>query len=375
MVTWAFSEFEYGRRWQKLMHARGWGAPAWPVEYGGCDWTPVQRWIFDEETARAAPPAAMSMGKDLCAPCIMEFGTPEQKALYLPRLLAGEDWWAQGYSEPGSGSDLASLQLRADSDGDHYVLNGSKIWTTFAHHANRIFALVRTAAGEKKQNGITFLLIDIDLPGIEIRPIINLAGEHEFNQVFFTDVRVPKSQRLGGEHDGWTVARYLLSYEHGGSGGGSTITGMLRRLAWLREIASLEPAGSNEGASGRMIDDIDFARKLAEVDITVEAAGFALEQVFAARRQGAPPPPTVPLIRIRIRQAMQHMTELAIEAIGYYGAVFQREALRVENAPAPVGPAHGVLAMPLYLSQRAATIAGGTPDIQRNNLTKSLLKL
>ena len=215
LTTWTFCEFDYGRRWQQIRNARGWGAPNWPVAHGGTGWTPRQRLIWELETADAQPPEVMRMGRDYCAPCIIRFGTPEQQAFFLPRILSGEDWWAQGYSEPGAGSDLAALQLSAVSDGDDYVLNGAKIWTTFAQHANRIFLLARTARREKKQDGITFLLIDMASPGIEVRPIINIAGEHEFNEVFFTDVRVPKSRRLGEEDKGWEVARYLLLFEHG----------------------------------------------------------------------------------------------------------------------------------------------------------------
>jgi len=368
-ICWSFSEFEYGRRWQQILHSQGWGAPNWPVEYGGCDWSPVQRAIFDVESAIAAPPSVMSMGRDLCAPCIMEFGTAEQKAEFLPRIIAGEDWWAQGYSEPGCGSDLASLQLKATSDGEHYVLNGSKIWTSFAQHANRIFALVRTATGPKKQFGISFLLIDMDTPGIEIRPIINLSGEHEFNQVFFTDVRVPKSRRLGGENDGWTVARHLLRYEHGTIARNGV--NLRKQLVWLTEIASLDSAG----AGGRLIDDPDFSRHLAEVDMRVEAMEFAVQQLFSAMRGGTPPPPSVPLLGIRSRETMARMLELGTEAIAYYGAVYQPEARRVASSVEPTGPDHGLMAMPQYLAKRGSLIAGGTPDIQRNNLTKALLGL
>lgn len=370
LVTWVCSEFEFGRRWQKILHSKGWGAPHWPVEYGGCDWTPAQRHIWEEETALANPPEVMMMGRDLCAPCIMEFGTPEQKAYFLPRLLAGDDWWAQGYSEPGAGSDLAALQMRADSDGDDYILNGSKIWTTYAQHSNRIFCLVRTSTGERKQQGITFLLVDMDTPGIEVRPLINIAGEHEFNQVFFSNARVPKSRRLGAENEGWSVARYLLRYEHSGGGGRGSIE-MRRRFSWLQEIANLE----SDGQGGALSGDPDFSRKLAEIAITIDAMEFATEQAYAATIQGGPPPPSMPLLKIRSREIMQRMTELAMEATAYYGAPFQPHARRVENTEPYVGAEHALLAMPLYLSQRALTIAGGTPEIRRNNLAKSLLGL
>ena len=370
LITWTFSEFEYGKRWQKILHEKkGWGAPYWPVEYGGTGWTPRQHYIYEMESLRASPPAPMNMGKTLCAPCIMEFGTPEQKKEFLPRMLAGDDWWAQGYSEPGSGSDLASLRLAAVSDGDDYVLNGSKIWTTFAHHANRIFCLVRTSSEGKKQAGITFLLADIKSPGIQIRPLINIAGDHEFNQVFFTDVRVPKSRRLGEENQGWKVARHLLKYEH--SGGGRMSGEMRRRLALVAEIASQE----SDGFGGALIDDPDFSRQLAELAVAVDAIEFANLQVLSAMRKGEAPPPSIPLLRIRLRELGQRITELGMDAVAYYGAPNQPEARVVVNPAEPIGPEHAVIAMPFYLSQRASTIAGGTPDIQHNNVARAVLGL
>src|ERR1700759_5004687 len=211
-----FSDPDIGMAWQGALHKKGWGAPGWPVDHGGPDWTAAQRWIFEAECARGGVPNVNVMGVKMVGPVIIGFGSPEQKDFYLPRILSGEDYWCQGYSEPGAGSDLASLQLRADSDGDHYVLNGSKIWTTHAHWANRMFCLVRTNFEGKPQAGITFLLLEMNTPGINVRPIITLAGEHEVNQVFFDNVRVPKSGRLGEENQGWTVAKYLLEFERGG---------------------------------------------------------------------------------------------------------------------------------------------------------------
>ncbi len=369
MIGWAFSDFDYGRQWQKILHRRGWGAPFWPVEHGGTGWTPVQHFIYEIESIRAAAPMPYFLGLVLCAPCIMSFGTPEQKAEFLPRIIAGDHWWAQGYSEPGCGSDLAALQLKAESDGDDYVLNGSKIWTSYAQHATHIFCLVRTSASGRKQAGISFLLIDMDSPGITVRPIINIAGEHEFNQVYFDSVRVPKSRRLGGENEGWKVARHLLRFEHGGGGrvGGE----MRRRLAWVTEIAAMEA----DGNGGRLIDDPDFSRHLAEAALGVEAIEFAGNEALSALREGEPPPPSIPLLRIRQREIGQKLTELGMEAIGQYGAPFQPEARRIRDPAPAIGPEHGLLAMPFYLAHRAATIAGGTPEIQRNNLARSLLGL
>lgn len=369
MTSWTFSEFDYGRQWQKILHRRGWGAPSWPVEHGGTGWSPMQHYLFEIETVRANPPTVYFLGLMLCAPCIMAFGTDTQKSMFLPRIIAGDDWWAQGYSEPGCGSDLAALSLRAQSDDEHYVLNGSKIWTTFAQHANRIFCLVRTSQEGRKQAGISFLLVDMDSPGIEVRPIINIAGEHEFNQVFFTDVRVPKSRRLGDENDGWRVARHLLRYEH--AGGSRVSAEMRRRLAWVAEIASQE----SDGQGGALIDDPDFSRQLAELAIGVEAIEFAALQAFNALRKSEAPPAELALLRIRLREVGQRITELGMEAVGHYGLVHQPLARAVVDPAPAVGPEHAVLAMPYYLSHRAATLAGGTPEIQRNNVAKALLGL
>lgn len=367
-TQWAISEFEYGRQWQRRLHSRGWGAPNWPVEYGGPGWTTTQRLIWAIETAEQRPPSVMNMGRDLCAPCIMAFGTPDQKAYYLPRILAGEDWWAQGYSEPGAGSDLAALQLRADVDGDHYVLNGSKIWTTLAHHANRIFCLVRTSREARKQAGITFLLVDMDSPGIEVRPIINLAGSHEFNQVFFTDVRVPTSSRLGEEGQGWSVARHLLSYEHGGS----VFDGLelRRRLAWLEEIARLEP----DGRGGTLMDDPDFQHEFADVAVACEVSEAVMSRAVAQAQQGAPPSSVAELLNIRRRELGQRMTMLLMHATGYYGAPFHPGANKVGGRPV-VGPEHAAAPTAFFLAQRAATIAGGAGEVHRNNVARRLLGL
>ncbi|MEO5598368.1 MAG: acyl-CoA dehydrogenase family protein, partial [Novosphingobium sp.] len=212
-----FVEPEIGQAWHAILHAKGWLGYQWPVEHGGTGWTPVQRYLFEKECALAGAPLLTVLGLKLVAPVIWTFGTPEQKAFYLPRILSGDDYWCQGFSEPGSGSDLASLQCRAVRSGDAYVLNGTKIWTTHAHHANRMFCLVRTDPSAKKQAGISFMLVDMDQPGVSVRPILTLAGDHEVNQVFLEDVVVPVSNRVGAEGQGWTIAKFLLENERGGS--------------------------------------------------------------------------------------------------------------------------------------------------------------
>ena len=367
LIRWSFSEFEYGRQWQKILHTHGWGAPHWPVAYGGMDWSPRQRLIYAIETMAARPPTIMMMGRDLCAPCIIKFGTEDQKVEFLPRILNGSDWWAQGYSEPQAGSDLASLQLRADIDGDFYILNGSKIWTTYAHHANRIFCLVRTSRGERPQQGITFLLLDMDTPGIEVRPIKGMGGDHEFNQVFFTDVRVPKSRRLGAEGEGWTVARYLLKFEHG-----ANVTGPMLLREWARHIEML---AGREGADGkRLIDGPDFSHRLAAALIELDAAETIAVRKIAASTGPAAPAVYGEMINLRLRALRQHLTELMTEAAGQSGLMHQPELLEVATSgEARDDTLAEALAMPLYFAQRAASIAGGTPEIHRNNIARQIL--
>jgi acyl-CoA dehydrogenase len=288
------------------------------------------------------------------------------KAEILPRILSGETWWAQGYSEPGAGSDLAAVGLSAVSDGDDYVLNGSKIWTTKAHESTHIFLLVRTARGEKKQYGLTFLLADLATPGIEVRPVINIAGDHDYNQVFFTDARVPKSQRLGPENEGWTVARHLLVFENAVAGNGASE--LLRRLGWLQNLAQSQP----DGCGGVMADDPAVARDIARLAAEVQRALFAAEWSARQRQRGdvyrGPA-----LLGMRFRESAQRMTEVAMEAVGPDGAAIRPEAFEVIGE-AETGAHLGATATPFYLSQRALTIAGGTPEIYRNNLGRSLLK-
>jgi acyl-CoA dehydrogenase len=307
------------------------------------------------------------MGLKMVGPCIMRYGTPEQKAFYLPRILAGEDYWCQGYSEPGSGSDLASLQMRADDDGDHYVLNGSKIWTTHAHFANRMFCLVRTKFDGKPQQGITFLLLEMDTPGIEVAPIITLAGEHEVNQVFFDNVRVPKSGRLGEENQGWTVAKYLLEFERGGS----SAPGLKVSLARLRAIAATEAGDDGEP----LLSDPHFRARLAAAEIAVEAVEMTEHRVMAALSAGENPGPASSMLKVQGTETLQSIDELAIDIANHYAAVYQPES-RVPGANAePVGPAHSLVAMPRYLNNRAASIYGGSNQIQRDLMARLVLGL
>jgi acyl-CoA dehydrogenase len=369
LTSWWYAEFAYGVAWQKKLHARGWGAPYWPAEYGGSGWTATQLLIWEVENARARPPAMMDVGKFLVGPCLMHFGTDAQKAEFLPKILSGDDWWCQGYSEPGAGSDLAALQLSAKRIGDDYVLNGSKIWTSLAQHCNRCMVLVRTDSTGRKQEGISVLLVDLDSPGIEIRPILNIAGEHEFNEIFFSDVHVPVSRLLGQENEGWSILRHSLLFEHG-AGKLSESINLRWRIDWISEIARLEP----DGFGGFLVDEPDFVRRLAILDIRVQAIEVACLQALHIERATGLPSAVEALLNVRIRELCQEISQLAVEAVGY-GALPDQIAARTVLDPASlIGPERALMPMPFFLAQRARTIAGGTAEVHRNNIAKQLLR-
>lgn len=365
--TSVFADKEHSLAWQRILHARGWVAPAWPKDHGGPGWNVMQRYIFATECAHAHAPGLSPMGLRMVGPCIMRYGTDAQKAHYLPRILSGEDYWCQGYSEPGSGSDLASLQLRATSDGDDYVLNGTKIWTTHAHWANRMFCLVRTRFDGMPQAGITFLLLDMASPGISVKPIITLAGEHEVNQVFFDDVRVPKTNRLGVENHGWSVAKYLLEFERGGASG----AGLKSALQRLRTMAAAEA----DGAGNRLSNDEAFRLRLAAAEVQVHAIEMSEHRVMSALASGRNPGPASSMLKMQGTEAMQMLDELAIEIAGYYALANQPEARKPASNVAAIGPAHSLFAMPRYLNNRAASIYGGSNEIQRNIIARLVLGL
>ena len=282
--------------------------------------------------------------------------------------MNGEDWWCQGYSEPGSGSDLASLQTRAVSDGDDYIVNGTKIWTTGAHLSNRMFCLVRTDPDAKKQEGISFILIDMDTPGIKVDPIITLAGDHEVNQVFFDDVRVPKANRVGEENKGWTVAKYLLEFERGGSAHGANLRAGLNRL---RAIAEMER--SDDGA--RLIDDESFRRRVEETDIEVTAVEFTEHRIMSQLSTGQNPGAASSIIKTRGTETNQKIAEMAVEAIAYYAQPDVIEARTWGSNVAPVGPGHTLMPMAKHLNVRASSIYGGSNEVQRNIMAKAVLGL
>ena len=316
-----FADGELSRRWHRILYERGWVAPAWPKEYGGPGWTPLQRFIFDDECARAGAPQIPVMGLQMCGPVIMRYGTEEQKAFFLPRMLSGEHYWCQGYSEPQSGSDLASLQTRAVRDGDDYVVNGTKIWTTHAQHANWMFLLVRTATEGKPQAGISFLLIPMDAPGISVRPIISISGEHEVNQVFFDELRIPVANRLGEENAGWTVAKHLLEFERGA---GAAASRLRRMVDHARAIAQEERGG--EGASV-WDEDPAFRARLGALEIEIAGLAHAEAQAAATLSAGGDIGPTASLLKLQASTLQQRATELAMEALGPYGVADQRGAL------------------------------------------------
>jgi len=355
--------------WQALLHAHGWVAPSWPEEHGGPGWTSRQRYIFEAEMAAAGAPRLPAMGTQMVGPVIMKFGTPEQKAFYLPRVLSGEHYWCQGYSEPAAGSDLASVQLRAVRDGDDYILNGTKLWTTFAQFANWIFLLVRTSTEGKPQAGITFLLAQLDAPGITIRPMVSASGDHEVNQVFFDDVRVPVANRIGDEHAGWTVAKYLLEFERGV---GHQVPALFVELAKLRTIARREA-----GDDGEVLwSQNDFRRSFSELEIEALAASLTEQRLVYSLPVGqSVGDATASLMKLSWSKTAQRIDHLTLDAIGPYAAVDQRHALGPEAQIDHVGPDHALIPTIRYLNDRAMTIAGGSSEVQRNILARMVLKL
>ena len=351
--------------WQKILNERGWLAPNWPVEHGGTGWTPLERHIFDEEMAFAGAPRIMPFGVNMIGPVLMAFGTEAQQRHYLPRILASEDWWCQGYSEPGSGSDLASLKTRATRDGDHYIVNGAKTWTTLAQYADMIFCLVRTSTEGKPQQGISFLLIDMASPGITVRPIVTMDGSAEINEVFFDDVRVPVENLVGEENLGWTYAKYLLGHERTSI---ADVGKSKKQIARIKEIAA------NELVDGEpLLDDRAFRARIAVVEIDLLALEAVVIQVLNAEAAGQPPGPEASLLKIRATEIQQAITELLFEAIGNYAHPYIAEAMDYGWNEEPVGPDYAATIAAHYFNWRKASIYGGTNEIQKNIIAKMVL--
>ncbi|MFY0633265.1 MAG: acyl-CoA dehydrogenase family protein [Vannielia sp.] len=351
-------------RWHAILQSRGWLAQTWPEDHGGPGWGPVERHIFDEEAARAYAPRILPFGLQMLGPVLIKFGSDEQKAHYLPRILDGTDWWCQGYSEPGAGSDLASLKTKAVKDGDEYVVNGQKTWTTLGQHADWIFCLVRTDAGAKPQAGISFLLIDMKTPGIEVRPIKLIEGGHEVNEVFFTDVRVPAENLVWKENDGWTVAKYLLTHERTGIAGvGFSIAAFER----LKALAARTMRGGK-----RLIEDPLFAARLAEVEMDLEAMKiFNLRMLAEAQRVGHPGVETS-MLKIRGTEVRQALNDLYRRALGPAAALIPGEA---PGGNAALVAPEDEAAAASYFNNRKISIFGGSNEIQKNILTKAMLEL
>jgi acyl-CoA dehydrogenase len=367
LTTSVFTDRTYNIPWHKILHAKGWVAPAWPKDYGGTGWSEMQRYIFAAECARVGTPALSPMGLKMVGPVIMKYGTPEQKAFYLPRILSGDDYWCQGYSEPGSGSDLASLQTRAVPDGDDYIINGTKIWTTHAHFASRMFCLVRTGTTGKPQQGITFLLLDMDTPGITVKPIVTMADDHEVNQVFFDNVRVPQKNRVGAENDGWTVAKYLLEFERGNA----AAPGLKMALARVRAMAQARMGDDGAPLGGTA----DIAARMAALEARVAAIEMVEHRVMTALAAGKNPGPASSMMKVQATETTQMIDELAVEVAGPYGIVSQIEARTPGANVAAIGPEDALVSMPRYLNNRASSIYGGSNEIQRDIMAKLVLGL
>ena len=353
--------------WHKILYGRGWVAPNWPVEFGGTGWTPLQCHIFDEEIGLSGSPRVLPFGVNMVGPVIMEFGNDTQKAHYLPRILSCEDVWCQGYSEPGSGSDLASLKTRAVRDGDEYVVNGSKIWTTSAHWADMIFCLVRTDTNAKNQEGISFLLINMHESGIDVRPIITMDGGHEVNQVFFEDVRVPITNLVGEENKGWTYAKFLLKHERAGI---AAIGSQKRQLNRLKEIARAEQSNGQA-----LIEEPRFRDKISRAEIELMALEYTELRAVSAANQGRVPGTEVNLLKIRGSEMQQKISELLIEAIGYYANPFVPDSFDAGWNEEPIGPDYAAALAPEYFNWRKSSIYAGSNEIQKNIISKMVLGL
>jgi len=350
--------------WHRILAKKGWIAPAWPVEYGGTGWTATERFIWSEELAAADCVGTMPFGLSMVGPVIYTFGTPEQKAKFLPGILSGDDWWCQGYSEPGAGSDLASLRTKAVRDGDDYVVNGQKTWTTMAQHADWGFFLVRTDSDAKAQEGISFLLIDMKTPGVTVRPIITLGGEHEVNEVWLEDVRVPVANRVYEENKGWTCAKFLLAHERTGI---AAVARSKRGVEKIKAIARTEQDGDRP-----LIANPFFKRKISELEIDLTALEFTELRSLAGEASGKGPGPESSLLKIKGSEIQQRITELALEAVGHYGAPYFRGFGEGDNEH-PIGPDYAHRAAPTYFNTRKTTIYGGSNEIQRNIIAKMVL--
>lgn len=358
-TTTVFADRELALTWQAILHKRGWAGVAWPKEFGGPGWGLAERHIFNEECVRSGAPGLIPLGLRMLAPVLFKYGTKAQQDHYLPKILSGEHYWCQGYSEPGSGSDLASLSMSAERDGDEYVLNGTKIWTTHAHFADHIFCLVRTDPTAAKQAGISFVLVEMNRPGVEVKPIITLAGDHEVNQVFFDQVRIPISNRVGPENEGWTVAKYLLEFERG-AGGAST--GLQLAFEDLRLAIKKLPE-----------PDLQLQKEADSAEIEITALRQMEQSVLTRLVQGENPGPASSLLKLKSSHLGQKISELKLEAVSNYSLPFN--TVLAINGEEYIGPAACHTAAGKYLNNRASTIFGGSSEVQKNIIAKVVLGL
>ena len=353
--------------WHSILNDAGYLSGVWPVEFGGKGWNAVQKSIFEEETARAHAPRIVPFGLIMLAPVLMAFGSREQQETVLPRILSGEDWWAQGYSEPGAGSDLASLKTSAVRDGDHYIVNGQKTWTTLGQYANKIFCLVRTSNEGKRQEGISFLMIDMDTPGVEVRPIILLEGTHEVNEIYFTDVKVPVENLVGEENKGWTYAKYLLLHERtNGAGVGFAYEG----LSHLKDIAQRQMKDGKP-----LLDDPFFAARMSEIEVDLSALATTHMRMVAAADDGAAPGPEAAMLKLKGTLVRQAINDLTRRALGPYAMPFVSEALNEGYNEEPIGPDYANPIAADYFNHRKTTIYAGSSEVQRNIIAKMMMGL
>jgi alkylation response protein AidB-like acyl-CoA dehydrogenase len=357
--------------WHAILNEHGWLANHWPREYGGPGWNAVEKFIFENECSLANAPRIVPFGVNMLGPVLIKYGNEAQKRYWLPRILDGSDWWCQGYSEPGAGSDLAAVKTTAvrgvDAQGEHYIVNGQKTWTTLGQHANMIFCLVRTDREAKKQEGISFLLVDMNSPGVDVRPILTLDGEHEVNEVFFTDVRVPAGNLVGEENRGWSCAKYLLTYER------TNIAGVGFSVAGLERLKRIAARQTRNGKP--LLEDPAFAARLARVEIDLENMKTTNLRVIAAVAGGGVPGAESSMLKIRGTEIRQEILSLTRRAMGVYARPFTQQMLGAGYDGPQFGPDFAAAASAQYFNNRKLSIFGGSNEIQKNIIAKMILGL
>jgi acyl-CoA dehydrogenase len=364
LTTTVFTEYDIVQAWHKILYRQGWVAPSWPKEHGGTGWSIAERYIWLVESGKAGAPGVSPIGLSMVGPVVIHFGTPEQRARFLPPILAAEDYWCQGFSEPGAGSDLASLRTRAIPDGDEYIVNGTKIWTTHAHFANWMIALVRTSGSGKRQEGITCLLIPMDSPGVSVRPILTIGGDHEVNQVFLDDVRVPAANRVAAEGEGWTVAKYLLEFERGAVAAAKLRAGLATVVAVADgTIGDLPP----------VTDEPAIAARIAEIGIDIDALEMLELKTNWALRTGQNPGAMASMLKLRASQLQQAVSALELEVLGDRALRWEPHRPLYDLPPDDEDDIRPAASR--FLNNRANTIFGGSSEIQRSIIAKLILGL